>query len=162
MELINRARIIMDAEEMPEVIPIWISRFDTLMPESRSWPRLIPRKGGNVSITIGKPLTSTIKPLVDEWKKIAQNQRDDLNGKELPIDGNTQSVREVADREDGRERQIRVRICEVLQKAVHSLGVEVERKEGRFETGEWSHSTKRLDTPAAKDKVSDGTGETPI
>jgi len=143
----------MDAETMPEIIPIWISRFDTLMPETRGWPRPVPRKGGNVSITIGKPLTSTIQPLVQEWKTILRSKAS--TGEVTEPIGRSGDI-------DGKERDIRIRICQALQDGVHALGVDVEREEGRFDKGEWSNSTKRLDIKPAKEQPKEGSGETPI
>jgi monolysocardiolipin acyltransferase len=154
----NSSRIIMDAETMPEIIPIWISRFDTLMPETRGWPRPVPRKGGEVSITIGKSLTSTIQPLIEEWKTILRSrpkEKTKTGTGEKQVIGRSEDM-------DHRERDIRIRICRALQDGVHALGVNVEREEGRFENGEWSNSTKRLDTRAAKEQPGERSGETPI
>lgn len=33
----------MDADTLPTIIPIWLSNFDKIMPEPRSFPRFIPR-----------------------------------------------------------------------------------------------------------------------
>ena len=33
----------MDAETPPIIIPIWLSHFDKIMPEPRSFPRFVPR-----------------------------------------------------------------------------------------------------------------------
>jgi monolysocardiolipin acyltransferase len=152
-------RIIMEAEEMPEIIPMWISRFDTLMPETRGWPRPVPRAGGNVSITIGESLTSKIQPLVEEWKKISGKHRvvSGLETEQLSTEG---AVRDSGS--DATEKDFRIRICEALQDSIRALGVEVEREEGRFEKGEWSNSTKRLDIQAAKEKVVERPSKIPI
>jgi len=139
------ARIIMEAEDMPEIIPMWISRFDTLMPETRGWPRPVPRAGGNVSITIGSSLTSKIQPLVEEWKRVSAKHR---------------AVRDP--NADATERDFRIRICEALQDSVRALGVDVEREEGRFGKEEWSNSTRRLDIQASKAKVIKQPSKTPI
>ena len=130
---------------MPEIIPIWISRFDTLMPETRGWPRPVPRKGGNVSITIGQPLTSTIQPLVEEWKRKAGAK----------VQGTDRHAGRDVDEE---ERALRIRICEALQDSVRTLGEAVEQEEGRFESGEWSNSRTKV-TVGGKEG---GSGETPI
>lgn len=60
-----RGRILMDAETLPTIIPIWLSHFDKIMPESRSFPRFIPRLLGprqqpqpvRPTITFGEPFT---------------------------------------------------------------------------------------------------------
>jgi monolysocardiolipin acyltransferase len=145
----------MESETMPEIIPIWISRFDTLMPETRGWPRPVPRKGGDVSITIGESLTSRIQPVVEEWKRIASKGR--------RIEDVKEEVGKGSGDLDGKERDLRIRICEILQDAVRALGVDVERQEGRFESGEWSNSTiRQIDTKAAKDQPAVRASQTPI
>lgn len=61
----NRGRILMDAESLPTIIPIWLSHFDKIMPEPRSWPRFIPRLFSprwssppvRPTVTFGEPFT---------------------------------------------------------------------------------------------------------
>lgn len=129
------------------------------MPETRGWPRAVPRRGGNVSITIGESLTSKIQPLVDEWKAVAATQTGALGigGEwekrgESPPGEHQRTVREAGDLADGRERDIRIRICEVLQDSVRQLGEKVEQAEGRFDRGEWSNSRRRGDIEAKGNK----------
>jgi monolysocardiolipin acyltransferase len=115
----------MDSAAMPEIIPIWLSGgflgsvdlipgFDTIMPEPRSWPKPLPRFGGNVSITIGNSLTPRIQPLVDRWRKDA---------------GDTEKVR--------------ISLVDQLRDGLQELGERVETEEGRFEKGLWSQSRPR-------------------
>lgn len=134
---------------MPEIIPIWISRFDTMMPETRGWPRPVPRKGGNVSITIGEPLTSRIQPLVEEWKS-----RQSSTDKTV-----TQGIHAGRDADKG-ERAMRIRICESLQDSLRSLGQKVEEAEGRFDSGEWSNSRQKLTVGGKED--GSRSGDAPI
>jgi len=152
----------MDSTVMPEVIPMWISGFDTIMPETRRWPRPIPRFGGNISITIGSPLTSVIQPMVNEWRGIAAGEKGTVGvGGEWDREGTSppgEAQREVRDRGDlagGKERDVRVRIAEVLQEAVRKLGVEVETEEGGFDRGEWSQSTPRRGGKMEERKLSE-------
>jgi monolysocardiolipin acyltransferase len=150
----------MEAEEMPEIIPMWISRFDTLMPETRGWPRPVPRAGGNVSITIGESLTSKIQPLVQEWKRISKPHRDVATQEGEASSSSRETIRDSG--LDVKERDIRIRICAALQDSVRALGVDVEREEGRFEKEEWSNSTARLDIQAAKEKKAERPSKMPI
>lgn len=48
------ARLILEAEPMPDLVPIWIENFDQIMHESRQTPRFLPRPGKDVSITFGE------------------------------------------------------------------------------------------------------------
>ncbi|WVR05231.1 hypothetical protein IAU60_002243 [Kwoniella sp. DSM 27419] len=147
-------RIIMDSKVMPEIIPMWISGFDQIMDERRGWPRPVPRPGAKISITVGQPLTSQIEPLVQSWREMAEKERGTVGlGGEwksepsemaLDVEGELQrTVRSRGQLSDGKEEQVRINIVDLLQQGVQKLGQEVERKEGRFEKGLWSQSTKR-------------------
>ncbi|KAF9887903.1 hypothetical protein FE257_009425 [Aspergillus nanangensis] len=47
------ARLILEASECPDVVPIWLEGFDQVMHESREFPRFLPRPGKDVSVTFG-------------------------------------------------------------------------------------------------------------
>ncbi|KAJ3867662.1 acyltransferase-domain-containing protein [Lentinula novae-zelandiae] len=50
-------RILSSTARSPIVIPMWITGFDKLMPEGRSFPfKYFPRIGARLSITFGEPL----------------------------------------------------------------------------------------------------------
>ena len=137
------------------------------MPETRGWPRPLPRLGAKLSVTIGNPITDKIKPLVKAWRDIASKQRGAVGmGGEWGTDPKSPSpvssqaspspksgdgsiggfgqrvIRSEGDLADGSERDIRIKICEILQKAVQELGEEVEKDEGRFVKGLWTQSRK--------------------
>lgn len=121
-----------------------------MMPEPRNWPRPVPRFGGEVSITVGQPLTATIQPLVDEWRELAKAQRgkvgiggDWQEQQQSPSGSHQRAVRAAGDLADGREREMRIRICDALQAGVGALGEQVERDEGRFDRSEWTNSRPR-------------------
>ncbi|KAK4683821.1 monolysocardiolipin acyltransferase, partial [Tremellales sp. Uapishka_1] len=148
-------RIIMDSNVMPEIIPMWISGFDQIMNERRKFPRFIPRSGAKISITVGEPITETIRPLVESWKKLAASQRGSVGvGGEWaretedsvtsPRAGDERQARELGEVGDGKEKEIRIKICEILQESVRQLGVKVEQREGRFERKEWCQSTPNV------------------
>nr|ODN95147.1 monolysocardiolipin acyltransferase [Cryptococcus depauperatus CBS 7855] len=145
-------RIIMDSTVMPEVIPMWISGFDQIMPETRGFPRFIPRPGANISITVGKPLTSQIESLVNSWREMASKETGSLGiggdwKQEATGEGlNGSEQRNVRGRGEligGHEKEVRIGIVEVLQEGIRELGEDVERREGRFENRLWSHSTRQ-------------------
>ncbi|AFR93323.2 monolysocardiolipin acyltransferase [Cryptococcus neoformans C23] len=145
-------RIVMDSEIMPEIIPMWISGFDQIMPETRGFPRFVPRPGANISITVGQPLTSQIQPLVKAWKDMASEEKGTLGigGEwEQKVKGEGlagQQQREVRNKGQlihGREKEVRIKIVEALQEGMRKLGQDVERREGRFKRGLWSHSTRQ-------------------
>ncbi|KAF7353068.1 Tafazzin family protein [Mycena venus] len=50
-------RVLMEASTLPVIIPMWITGFDSLMPEGRSFPfKYLPRPGNHLSVTFGAPL----------------------------------------------------------------------------------------------------------
>ncbi|KAF8521152.1 acyltransferase-domain-containing protein [Gautieria morchelliformis] len=46
-------RMLMETDELPEIIPMWLTGFDQVMDESRRFPRFLPRAGKCVSVTFG-------------------------------------------------------------------------------------------------------------
>lgn len=47
------ARLILEASECPDIVPIWLEGLDQVMHESRKFPRFLPRPGKPISITFG-------------------------------------------------------------------------------------------------------------
>jgi monolysocardiolipin acyltransferase len=55
---IYSGRILMEAKLPPVVIPMWITGFDQLMPEGRSFPyKYLPRIGARLGVTFGNPIS---------------------------------------------------------------------------------------------------------
>ena len=47
------SRLILEAEPAPDFVPLWIEGFDSVMHESREFPRFLPRPGKDLSVTFG-------------------------------------------------------------------------------------------------------------
>ncbi|KAL8283585.1 hypothetical protein RQP46_005380 [Phenoliferia psychrophenolica] len=62
------SRMLMEAKKTPLIIPIWIKGFEEVMHESRTFPRMVPRSGKNVTIIIGEPINHAIEPLLDDYR----------------------------------------------------------------------------------------------
>jgi monolysocardiolipin acyltransferase len=57
IDVISSGRIVMEANIPPVIIPMWLTGFDKIMPEGRSFPyKYMPRLGTHISITFGDPL----------------------------------------------------------------------------------------------------------
>ncbi|KAA8644057.1 tafazzin [Aspergillus tanneri] len=54
------ARLILEASECPDVVPMWVEGFDQVMHESREFPRFLPRPGKEVSVTFGKKVDTDV------------------------------------------------------------------------------------------------------
>jgi monolysocardiolipin acyltransferase len=49
------ARLLLEAEPAPLVVPVFISGLATVMPEDRAAPRWLPRLGARVEVAFGDP-----------------------------------------------------------------------------------------------------------
>lgn len=50
-------RILMEAPILPVIIPMWLTGFDRLMPEGRTFPyKYFPRPGAELTVTFGDPI----------------------------------------------------------------------------------------------------------
>jgi monolysocardiolipin acyltransferase len=67
------ARLILESEPCPTVLPIWIEGFDEIMHEARPSPRWWPRWGKKVSVTFGEPVSQTVwAGFREKWKRLKQ------------------------------------------------------------------------------------------
>ena len=48
------ARLILEPDECPDIIPMWIEGNDQIMHESREWPRFLPRVGRRCGVWFGE------------------------------------------------------------------------------------------------------------
>ncbi|GAM90317.1 hypothetical protein ANO11243_083600 [Dothideomycetidae sp. 11243] len=71
------ARLILEAEPCPDVVPMWIQGFDQIMHESREFPRFLPRAGKSVSITFGDKVDTeqTFGDLRERWRELKERVR---------------------------------------------------------------------------------------
>ncbi|GJJ14264.1 hypothetical protein Clacol_008528 [Clathrus columnatus] len=46
-------RMLMETNNVPTILPIWLTGFDQVMDETRGFPRFLPRPGKKLSITVG-------------------------------------------------------------------------------------------------------------
>ncbi|WEW57105.1 Lyso-phosphatidylcholine acyltransferase [Emydomyces testavorans] len=73
------SRLILEASECPDVVPIWVEGTDEIMPENRTFPRFIPRINKKLSITFGKKadVESVFGDLRSRWQKLkAEAEKD--------------------------------------------------------------------------------------
>lgn len=48
------SRLILEADTVPDLVPMWIEGFDQVMHESRTFPRFIPRGNIDISVSFGE------------------------------------------------------------------------------------------------------------
>ncbi|KAL5333240.1 hypothetical protein BJX70DRAFT_392342 [Aspergillus crustosus] len=66
------ARLILEASECPDIVPLWLEGFDQVMHESREFPRFLPRPGKEVSVTFGKKVDTeaAFGDMRTRWQKL--------------------------------------------------------------------------------------------
>ncbi|KAL2820893.1 hypothetical protein BDW59DRAFT_181339 [Aspergillus cavernicola] len=66
------ARLILEASECPDVVPLWLEGFDQVMHESREFPRFLPRPGKEVSVTFGQKVDTdaVFGEMRSRWQKL--------------------------------------------------------------------------------------------
>ncbi|KAL4906707.1 hypothetical protein BDW74DRAFT_167259 [Aspergillus multicolor] len=66
------ARLILEASECPDIVPMWLEGFDQVMHESREFPRFLPRPGKEVSVTFGKKVDTeaVFGEVRSRWQKL--------------------------------------------------------------------------------------------
>lgn len=71
------ARLILESEPCPDVVPLWIEGFDSIMHEARPAPRWFPRLGRQVSITFGEPVSQTVwAGFRERWKRLIEKEQE--------------------------------------------------------------------------------------
>jgi len=72
------SRLILEAEPLPEIVPIFIDGNQHVMHESREWPRFLPRAGKNIKIAFGDAVDGekTFGDLRARWKRLVELQKE--------------------------------------------------------------------------------------
>ncbi|THV75133.1 hypothetical protein D6D28_02037 [Aureobasidium pullulans] len=68
------SRLILESEPAPDLVPLFIEGFDSIMHESRGFPRPIPRAGRDVTVTFGDKIDTgdAFRDLRDRWAALKQ------------------------------------------------------------------------------------------
>jgi monolysocardiolipin acyltransferase len=68
------SRLILEAEPAPDLVPIFIEGFDSIMHESRGFPRPIPRAGKDACVNFGDKIDTgdAFRDLRDRWAALKQ------------------------------------------------------------------------------------------
>lgn len=82
------ARLILESEPCPDLVPMWLEGPEHIMPYFRSWPRFVPRVGADVHVTFGDKVNTEelFGDLRDRWKTLREREISLLpDGEELDI-----------------------------------------------------------------------------
>ena len=74
------ARLILEPDVCPDIIPLWIDGNDQIMHEARNWPRFVPRMGKKCAVWFGDNVggdgDTIFHELRERWRNLVQeNQR---------------------------------------------------------------------------------------
>lgn len=72
------ARMILEAEPMPDLVPVFIDGTSDIMNENRTWPRALPRPGKHVRVAFGDSvdMEATFGDLRTRWKALVREAMD--------------------------------------------------------------------------------------
>ncbi|KAI9815437.1 MAG: hypothetical protein M1827_002571 [Pycnora praestabilis] len=72
------ARLILESDPIPDVVPMWIEGTDQIMHEARKWPRFVPRVGKDVSVTFGAKVDteSVFGDLRRRWQGLQRKEEE--------------------------------------------------------------------------------------
>ncbi|KAJ5646550.1 hypothetical protein N7490_002922 [Penicillium lividum] len=82
------ARLILEAKECPDVVPMWIEGIDDVMHESREFPRFLPRPGKKVDVTFGSKVDTEVVfgDMRSRWQKLKSKvEAMDAQSRDLPV-----------------------------------------------------------------------------
>lgn len=71
------ARLILESEPCPDVLPMWIDGPQEVMNENRTWPRPFPRPGKEVTVTFGElaDREAVFEPFREKWRDMKERSR---------------------------------------------------------------------------------------
>lgn len=79
------ARLILEADTCPDIIPVWIEGNDEVMREDRGFPRFLPRVGRKCGVWFGDNVRGEpFEELRDRWRRLVDSRRGKHNRPEKP------------------------------------------------------------------------------
>ena len=81
------ARLILESEPCPDVVPMWIEGPEQVMHETRGFPRSVPRPFQRISVTFGERLDvdRTFGDLRDRWRRLKADDEKRAGGPRLDM-----------------------------------------------------------------------------
>ena len=91
------ARLILEAEPCPDVLPVWIDGPQQVMDDRRTWPRPIPRPGKDVSVTFGGLVDrdAVLEPFRERWRALKEKARQNRSRRLLQTGNNSTETEEL-------------------------------------------------------------------
>ncbi|KAI4111070.1 MAG: hypothetical protein LQ339_000798 [Xanthoria mediterranea] len=148
------ARLILEPDECPDIIPMWLEGNDQIMHEAREWPRFVPRINKRCGVWFGDNVggdgSIIFNELRRQWRElVAEDEKKEGRGFAMGVlsDGLKYGKEAVALREEC-TRQIRKAVLAVRRKRgladedpkqglVETWRQEGGKREGKMEDGSW-------------------------
>ena len=112
------ARLILESEPCPTVVPMWIEGFDQVMHEARTFPRFLPKLGKKIDVVFGDAVAENV------WAGFRERWRR-LKAREMKRDGVSPSEEfEYLNEElrDGKEaRELRMEVAFAMREEILKL-----------------------------------------
>lgn len=83
------ARLVLEADPAPDVVPMFVDGTQRVMPEDRGFPRFLPRPGQTVRVRFGDALDyeATFGDLRRRWEALVRREQDRIARKEQEAAG---------------------------------------------------------------------------
>lgn len=118
-------RVVMEANVLPLIIPMWLTGFDKLMPEGRPFPlKFLPKLGVKLGVAFGDPIPpARIVALLDTMPNNRGNQAPRTHSyTEEPCRYERSLVNDEAIVQKREMDHIRSEVTAIIQRAVEDLG----------------------------------------
>ncbi|KAG8531421.1 uncharacterized protein KY384_003050 [Bacidia gigantensis] len=116
------ARLILEPDVCPDLVPMWIEGNDQIMHETRKWPRFIPRIGKQCGVWIGENVggekETVFHELRERWQKLKLDSTQ-RSGEQLDVGNLNDELKYGQEAVELREecaRQVRKAVLDVRRK----------------------------------------------
>ncbi|KAH6661375.1 hypothetical protein BKA67DRAFT_551004 [Truncatella angustata] len=124
------ARLILESDPMPDVLPIFIDGTQHMMPENRTFPRFLPRVNKTLRVSFGELVDreATFGDLRKKWQELVRKETKD--GKALAMGELTDELKY------GREAvELRIEVARRVRDQIEKLRVGAGHAEGDAKLG---------------------------
>jgi len=154
------SRLILEPTDCPDIVPIFIEGTDQVYPESRTFPRLVPRVGKAITITIGKEIDveAVFGDLRKRWRQLADEDSKTRGLDKWPeellgvLSDKLMQSEEVIELRKECTRRVRDEVLKVRRSRGHpdedpkcglveTYANEGRKREGRMDDGTWVKDT---------------------
>ena len=148
------ARLILEADVCPDIVPMWIEGTDQIMHESRRWPRFVPRFRKTCGVWFGDNVggegENVFHDLRARWQRLANDSGHTNTRRHHPgdLDERMKYGKEAVSLREECVQQVRAAVLEVRRKRglpdedpkagfIETWKAEGGKREGQMEDNSW-------------------------